>query len=94
MDIVNPFSLNQGHNKFLVVVVDYFTKLIEMKPLAKIIAWQVQNFIWKKIICHFEIPQTIIITDIRLKFTDKKLLKFYIDLGIKHETNSIVPINQ
>jgi len=38
MDILGPFSPSKGQVKFLIVVVDYFTKWIEAKPLATITA--------------------------------------------------------
>lgn len=46
--------------KFLVVGIDYFTKWIEAKPLAKITKKNIKNFVWKNIICHFGIPRVLI----------------------------------
>jgi len=51
MDIVGPFPPATGQRKFLLVVVDYFTKWIEVEPLVKITAQQVQSFVWKDIVC-------------------------------------------
>ena len=45
MDILGPFPLGRGQTKFLIVVVDYFTKWIEVEALTKIIAQQVQTFV-------------------------------------------------
>ena len=42
MDILGPFSPDKGQVKFLIVVVDYFTKWIEAKPLTTITTQQVQ----------------------------------------------------
>jgi len=55
-----PFLPSKGQVKFLIVVVDYFTKWIEAKPLATITAQQVQQFVWKDIICRYGIPHTVI----------------------------------
>jgi len=41
MDILGPFTPGKGQVKFLIVVIDYFTKWIEAKSLATIIAQQV-----------------------------------------------------
>jgi len=88
MDILGPFSPGKGQVKFLIVAVDYFTKWIKAKPLTTITAQQVQQFVWKDIICIYGVPHTII-TDNGRKFIDKELAKFYTGLGIKHITSSI-----
>jgi len=78
----------KGQVKFLIVVVDYFTKWIEAKPLTTITAQQVQQFVWKDIICRYGVPHTII-TDNGRQFIDKELAKFYTGLGMKHITSSV-----
>ena len=78
----------KGQVKFLIVAVDYFTKWIEAKPLTTIMAQQIQQFVWKDIICRYGVPHTII-TDNGRQFIDKELAKFYIGLGIKHITSSV-----
>ena len=88
MDILGPFSPDKGQVKFLIVAIDYFTKWIEAKPLTTITAQQVQQFVWKDIICRYGVPHTII-TDNGRQFIDKELAKFYIGLGIKHITSSV-----
>jgi len=59
MDILGPFPPETGQRRFLIVAVDYFTKWIEAKPLAKIMTANVQNFMWK-LICRFGVPHMII----------------------------------
>jgi len=88
MDIVGPFPEATGQRKFLLVAVDYFTKWIEVEPLAKITVRQIQSFVWKSIVCDFGIPHTIITNNGR-QFTDKKLAEFYTSLGIRHKTSSV-----
>lgn len=87
MDIVGPFPLALGQKRFLVVIVDYFTKWIEAKPFAKITVTNIQSFMWK-IICRFGIPHTII-TDNGRKFVEQKLEAFLTKLGIRHVTSSV-----
>ena len=60
MDIIDPFSPNKGQTKHLLVTVDYFTKWIEAEPLASISAKNVQNFVWKNIVCRFGVLNIII----------------------------------
>jgi len=88
MDILGPFSPDKGQVKFLIVAVDYFTKWIKAKLLTTITTQQVQQFVWKNIICRYGVPHTII-TDNAREFIDKDLAKFYIGLGIKHITSSV-----
>ena len=88
MDILGPFTLGKGQVKFLIVAIDYFTKWIEAKPLATITAQQVQQFVWKDIICRYGMSHTIITNNGR-QFIDKVLAKFYTDLDIKHITSSV-----
>ena len=88
MNILGPFSPGKGQVKFLIVAVDYFTKWIEAKPLATITAQQVQQFVWKDIICRYGVPHTIITNNGR-QFIDKELAKFYIGLGITHITSFV-----
>jgi len=74
--------------KFLIVAVDYFTKWIEAKPLTIITAQQVQQFVWKDIICRYGVLHTII-KDNGRQFIDKELAKFYTGLSIKYITSSV-----
>jgi len=88
MDIVEPFPPGKGQCKFLLVGVDYFTKWIEAEPLATISAAKVKGFVWKNIICRFDIPHTIVFDNGR-QFTDHTLIAYYEELGIHHVTSSV-----
>jgi hypothetical protein len=46
MDLVRPLPTAQGNYRFAAVVVDYFTKWVEAKPLANIKAPKIQKFFW------------------------------------------------
>ncbi|GJW21912.1 reverse transcriptase domain-containing protein [Tanacetum coccineum] len=50
MDVLGPLPEAPGKVKFLIVVVDYFTKWIEAKPLAKTTGKEVKKFTWDNII--------------------------------------------
>ena len=45
MDILGPFPLASAQRKFLLVAINYFTKWIEAKPLAKITTKLVAQFV-------------------------------------------------
>ena len=46
--------------KFLVVGINYFTKWVEVEPLAKITQQNVKNFVWKNIVCRFGVPRVLV----------------------------------
>nr|GEU33828.1 reverse transcriptase domain-containing protein [Tanacetum cinerariifolium] len=53
IDIAGPFPKGPDKVKFLIVAIDYFTKLIEAKPVASITRTQVKKFVWDNIVCRF-----------------------------------------
>ena len=46
--------------KFLVVDIDYFTKWVEVEPLATITEKSIHNFVWRNIICKYGIPRVLV----------------------------------
>jgi len=46
--------------KYLVVAIEYFTKWIEVEPVAQIITHKVQHFVWKNIVFRFRIPKGLV----------------------------------
>ncbi|GKB96823.1 reverse transcriptase domain-containing protein, partial [Tanacetum coccineum] len=47
-----PLPEAPGKIKFVIVAVDYFTKWIEAKPLAKTTGKEVKKFVWDNIVCR------------------------------------------
>ena len=45
LDILGPLPIGRGQCKFIVVVVDYFTRWEEAEPLATITEQKVSNFV-------------------------------------------------
>ncbi|GJW61764.1 reverse transcriptase domain-containing protein [Tanacetum coccineum] len=60
IDIAGPFPEGPGKVKFLIVAIDYFTKWIEVKPVATITGNQVKKFVWDNIVCRFGLPGEIV----------------------------------
>ena len=81
LDILGPLPLGTRQMKFLVVRIDYFTKWVEAKPLAKITQQNVKNFVWKNIICRFGVPR-ILISDNEQQFDNALFKDFCEYLGI------------
>jgi len=45
VDILGPFPPAAGQNKYLIAVIDYFTKWVEAEPVATITSWRVRQFL-------------------------------------------------
>ena len=87
IDILGPLPLGKGQCKFVVVAIDYFTKWAEAEPLASITDVKVKDFIWKSLVCRFEIPHTLV-SDNAKQFDNKLLNSFCSDLQIKQPHSS------
>ena len=87
LDIVGPFSIAIRQLKFLVVRINYFTKLVEAEPLATIMKKNVQRFVWKRIIYCFRIPR-VFVSDNKKQFDNDTFRNFYQQLGIKNHYSS------
>jgi hypothetical protein len=59
LDLLGPFKKAPGGLTHLLLMVDKFTKWIEVKPMAKTGSKQVVNFI-QDIIFYFGVPNSII----------------------------------
>ena len=60
IDIVGPFPTAPAQKKLLLVATDYFSKWIEADAFASIKDKDVTRFIWKYIICRFNILRSIV----------------------------------
>ena len=60
IDIMAHLPQGKKQVKFLLVAIDYFMKCVEAEALATITEAKIQNFVWKNIMCRFEMPRTII----------------------------------
>ena len=77
MDLVGPLPPSQGGNRFIVVAVEYFTRWIEAKPLAKITSETVRKFFWQNIICRFGVPR-ILTVDNGKQFDSEKACTLFL----------------
>uniref|UniRef100_A0A2N9HNT3 Uncharacterized protein n=1 Tax=Fagus sylvatica TaxID=28930 RepID=A0A2N9HNT3_FAGSY len=87
LDIMGPFPIGRRQLKFLVVAIDYFTKWVEAEPLATITEKNVQNFVWKAVICRFGIPR-VLMSDNGKQFDNPKFRQFSQELGIHNHYSS------
>uniref|UniRef100_A0A2N9HRX3 Uncharacterized protein n=1 Tax=Fagus sylvatica TaxID=28930 RepID=A0A2N9HRX3_FAGSY len=87
LDIMGAFPIGRRQLKFLVVAIDYFTKWVEAEPLATITEKNVQNFVWKAVICRFEIPR-VLVSDNGKQFDNPRFKQFSQELGIHNHYSS------
>uniref|UniRef100_A0A2N9F9N7 Integrase catalytic domain-containing protein n=1 Tax=Fagus sylvatica TaxID=28930 RepID=A0A2N9F9N7_FAGSY len=73
--------------KFMVVRIDYFTKWVEVEPLATITEKNIRGFVWKVIICRFGIPR-VFISDNGRQFDNSPFRDFYEELVIRNHYSS------
>ena len=83
IDIVGPFPTVPAQKKLLLVATDYFSKWIEADAFASIKDRDVTRFIWKKIVCRFGIPRSII-SDNGLQFDNRVYRNFCQELKIRN----------
>ena len=57
--MLGPLPPAQGNLRYVVVVVEYFSKWIEAKPLATITSVTIQKFFWQNIVCRFGVSKAI-----------------------------------
>ncbi|KAK8919324.1 hypothetical protein KSP39_PZI022022 [Platanthera zijinensis] len=81
LDLVGPFPQASGQRRFLLVMVDYFSKWLEVKALTKVTSQVVRNFVWGEIICRHGLPLAIV-TDNGPQFASKEFVDFCAQLGI------------
>ncbi|XP_022849872.1 uncharacterized protein LOC111371959 [Olea europaea var. sylvestris] len=82
VDLIRPLPKGRGGASFAIVAIDYFTKWVEVEPLAKITEANTSKFLWKNIMCRFGIPYSIV-SDNDREFDNKKVRELYEELGIK-----------
>jgi hypothetical protein len=82
LDLLGPLPPAKGNLKYVVVVVEYFSKWIEAKPLATITSATIQKFFWPNIVCRFDVPKAITI-DNETQFDAETFKTFCSEIGTK-----------
>jgi hypothetical protein len=63
----------QGNYTFAIIVVEYFTKWVEVKYVTNITSATIQKISSQNIICRYEVPQHITINN--AKYFDSAMFK-------------------
>jgi hypothetical protein len=88
LDLLGRFTPAADQLKHLIVAVDYYTKWIELEPLASLASIKVQNFVFRQIICRIGIPAEVI-CDNGTQFIDKEFREMLVGLYIKQYFASV-----
>ncbi|PKA65572.1 hypothetical protein AXF42_Ash005906 [Apostasia shenzhenica] len=75
LDCLGPMPTTIRSYKWILVAIDYFTKWIEDKPLARPTAENVGNFLWANIVCRYGVSM-VIITDNSTLFANQQVHDF------------------
>ena len=85
---MGPLPKAAGQKQFLVVAVDYHTKWVEAKALARIRETEMIQFFMEFIVFRFGVPR-IVVTDNGTQFTGKDFETTLTQLEIKHIKSSV-----
>ena len=88
MDILGLLPKAPEVAKYLLVVIEYFTKWIEARRLCEILTSEVEKFTWKHLICKDGLLYTII-TDNDTQFKALAYEEIMARLGVKHLVMSV-----
>ncbi|XP_042437266.1 uncharacterized protein LOC122023266 [Zingiber officinale] len=96
MDIVGPFPIAPGQKRFLLVAVDYFSKWVEAEALVRITEGAIIQFLWKNILCRFDIPHKLV-SDNGRQFQGQKIQAWCKGFGLTpfhliYGNEAVVPI--
>ena len=88
IDLIGSLPTGKGGVKYAIVVVDYFTKWVEVEPLASITSKKALDFVVKSIICRYGLPRKIV-SDNRLQFDSELFTEFCQSHGIIKSFSSV-----
>jgi hypothetical protein len=86
--LLGPLPPAQGNLKYVVVAVEYFSKWIELKPLAIITLVTVHKFFWQNIVYRFSVPKAITV-DNGTQFDAEAFKDFWDRIGTKIQFASV-----
>ena len=84
---MGPFPLGKKQLKFLIIVINYFTKWIEAELVTMIMEAKFISFVWKNIIYRFGVLH-VIMSNNGKQFDNLKFRKFCQNLGVKNHYSS------
>uniref|UniRef100_A0A3B3WD19 Gypsy retrotransposon integrase-like protein 1 n=1 Tax=Poecilia mexicana TaxID=48701 RepID=A0A3B3WD19_9TELE len=83
VDLMGPFPRSKKGNVFLFVVIDYFTKWVEMFPIRDSKTQKLITILREEIFTRFGVPQSLV-SDRGPQFTSQEMSSFCSAWGVKH----------
>ncbi|KAA3482637.1 RNA-directed DNA polymerase (Reverse transcriptase), Ribonuclease H [Gossypium australe] len=89
MDVIGPISpkVSNGY-RFIFVVINYFTRWVEVTSYANVTKSTISKFLKKEIICRYKMPERII-SDNALNLNNNKITEVCSQFKIKHHNSSL-----
>ena len=87
VDIMGPFPVTQRQKQYLLVVVDYFTRWVELFPLRTTTSTNIANILIDEIICRWGCP-TYILSDNGPQFVSELFTSICSSLRIQNKNTS------
>ncbi|CAF5216319.1 unnamed protein product, partial [Rotaria magnacalcarata] len=84
IDLAGPLPKTRRGNSFILVVIDYFTKWIELFPLANTKAKTIAQVFVDEVLCRFGFPVRVI-SDNGVQFLSNIFTNVCLALDIKHQ---------
>lgn len=81
VDLMGPLPRSKNGNKYLLVIIDYFTKWIEVFPLKDSKAQKITSILKNEIFTRFGVPQELV-SDRGPQFTSHEMEKFCHTWGV------------
>ena len=88
IDLIGWLPKGRGSVQYVVMVVDYFTKQVEVEVLASFTPAKIKEFAYKNIVCRYGVPHAIVSNN-GTPFNDDEFKEFYDNLQIKKVFSSI-----
>ena len=88
MDLVGPLPKSTGQRQYIIVAVDYSTKWVEAKALARIREAEVIQFFMEYIVFRFGVPR-VVVTDNGTQFVGEDFENTLNQLKVKHIKASV-----
>ena len=60
IDVVRPLPVASRQRKFILLIIDYYSKWVETEAFALIKKVEVERFVWNEVIYRFKLPEEII----------------------------------